>query len=98
MALCCCGSGGSVKEFTILFIHVIHASHPAELEGSTRYAREIVDRFFSERTRIDVCCIELYNNTFRNLTVELRLEIAFAGRPNNFKVPNYKMNMNTKMD
>ena len=44
MAPCCIGS--SVKEFTILLTHVLHTSHPAALEGSTRYAREIVDRFF----------------------------------------------------
>jgi hypothetical protein len=59
--------------------------HPAALEGSTRYAREIVDRFFREHTRIDVRCIEPYNNKFRNLTVESRLEIAFAGRPKDFR-------------
>ena len=45
MAPCCIGS--SVKEFTILLIHVLHTSHPAALEGSTRYAREIVDRFLA---------------------------------------------------
>jgi hypothetical protein len=91
MALCCCVSGGSVKEFTFLLIHVLHVSHPAALEGSTRYTREIVDRFFSEHTRIDDRHIEPYNNKFRNLTVESRLETAFAGRPKNFRVPNYKI-------
>jgi hypothetical protein len=91
MAVCCCGSGGSVKEFTFLLIHVLHVSHPAALEGSTRYAREIVDRFFSEHTRIDVRHIEPYNIKFRNLTDESRLEIAFVGRTKNFRVPNYKM-------
>ena len=59
MALCCClGPRATVKEFTFLLIHVLHVSHPAALEGTTRYAREIVDRFFSEHTQIDVSYIE----------------------------------------
>jgi len=91
MALCCLGTGATVKEFTVLLIHVLQVSHPAALEGSTRYAREIVDRFFCEHTHIDTSYIEPYNNRFRNLTVESRLEIAFAGRPRNFKVLNYKI-------
>ena len=91
MALCCCRPGGAVKEFTFLLIRVLHVSHPAALEGSTRYAREIVDQFFSEHTQIDVRLIETYNNKFRNLGVDSRLEIAFAGRPKGIKVPNCKV-------
>ena len=45
MALCCLGRSSTVKEFTILLIHVLHVSHPAALEGSMRYAREIVGGF-----------------------------------------------------
>jgi hypothetical protein len=89
MAPCCFGS--SVREFTFLLIHVLHVSHPAALEGSTRYAREIVDRFFSKYTQIDLSYIEPHNHKFRNLIAESRLEIAFAGRPKGFKVPNYKV-------
>ena len=91
MALCCRGTGNTVKEFTFLLIHVLHVSHPAALEGSTRYAREIVDRFFTEHTEIDSSHIDPHNHRFRNLVVESRLEIAFAGRPRGFKVPNYKI-------
>jgi len=80
-----------VKEFKFLLIHVLHVSYPAALEGSTRYAREIVDRFFSEHTQIDVGHIELHNHKFRNLVAESRLEIAFAGWPKKFKVLNYKI-------
>ena len=47
MALCCLGRSSTVKEFTILLIRVLHVSHPAALEGSTRYAREIVDGVFN---------------------------------------------------
>jgi len=58
MALYCLGAGASVKEFTFSLIHVLHVSHPAAFEGSTLFAREIVDRFFSEYTQIDVGYIE----------------------------------------
>jgi hypothetical protein len=91
MALCCLETRATVKEFTVLLIHVLHVLHPAALEGSTRYAREIVDKFFSEHTRIDVSYIEPLNNNFSNLTVESRLEFAFAGRRRGFRVPNYKI-------
>ena len=90
MALCCRGAGATVKEFTVLLIHVLHESHPAALEGSTRYAREI-DRFFNEHTQIDTSHIEHYNYKFRNLTVESRLEIAFEGRRKNVRMPNNKI-------
>jgi hypothetical protein len=91
MAACCFGTGATENEFTVLLIHVLHVSLPAALEGSTHCAREIVDTFFREHTHIDVSQIEPYNNRFCNLTVESRLEIAFAGRPRGFKVPNYKI-------
>jgi len=91
MALCCRGIGDSVKEFTVLLIHVLHVSHPAALEGSTRYAREIVDRFFQEHTQIDIRHIEPHNYKLCSLVVESRLEIAFVVRPRKFKVPNYKI-------
>jgi hypothetical protein len=89
MAPCCVGS--SVKEFTVLLIHVLHVSHPSALEGSTRYARELVDRFFRNHTRIDISHIDSHNYKFRNLTDDSRLEIAFVGRPRSFKVPNHKV-------
>ena len=82
---------GYCKKFTFLLIHVLHVSNPAALEGSTRYACEIVDRFFSGHTQIDIGHIELHNHKFRNLVVESRLEIAFAGRPKRYKVPNFKI-------
>jgi len=90
MALCCLGTGATFKEFTLLLIHVLHVSHPTALEGSTRYAREIVDRYFREHTRIYIRHVEPHNHKFRNLVVESRLEIVFAGRPKGFRVPNYK--------
>jgi hypothetical protein len=88
MALCCLWRSSTVKEFTILLIHVLHVSHPAALEGSTRYAREIVDGFSKEHTDIGNSYIEPHNRKFCNLVVESRLEIAFAGKPKRYKVPN----------
>ena len=61
MALCCPGRNSTVKDFTILLSYVLHVSHPAALEGSTRYAREIVDGFFKEPTDIDISYIEPHN-------------------------------------
>ena len=91
MAWCCGRPKSAVKEFTFLLIRVLHVSHPTTLEGSTKYAREIVDQFFSEHTQIDVRLIEPFNNKFFNLVVDSRLEIAFAGRPKGFKVSNCKI-------
>lgn len=91
MASCCVGTGSTVKEFTFLLVHVLHVSHPAALEGSTHYTREIVDGFFKKYTSIDVSYIEGHNHKFRNLTAESRLEIVFAGRPKGYKVLNYKI-------
>ena len=91
MATCCCGPRSTVQEFTFLLVHVLHVSHPAALEGTTRYAREIVDGFFTRHTSIDVSHIEAHNHKFCNLTSDSRLEIAFAGRPRGYKVPNYNL-------
>ena len=91
MAPCCLSTDYTVKEFTFLLIQVLHVSHPAALEGSTRYAREIVDGFFRKYTQIDVSYIDPHNKKFRNLIAESRLEIAFVGRPKRFKVPSYKI-------
>ena len=44
----------------------------------------------AEHTHIDVSHIETHDRKFLNLTVDSRLEIAFAGRPKGFNVPNFK--------
>ena len=44
-----------------------------------------------EHTRIDVSYIEPHNHKFRNLVVYSLLGIAFAGRKQGFRVPNYKI-------
>ena len=91
MGLRCLGIDSTVKEFTFLLIHVLHVSHPAALEGSMGYAGERVDRFFRKYTQNDVSNIEPHDYKFRNLVAESRLEIAFAGRPRGYKVPNLKI-------
>lgn len=88
MASCCLGRQATVSNFTLLLIHVLH---PAALEGSTHYARQIVVNFFSKHTQIDISYIEPHNHKFRNLTAESRLEIAFAGKPKGLKIPNHKL-------
>ena len=91
MAPCCCGKQSTVKSFTVLLIHVLHVSHPDVLHASTSYAREIVDGFFRNHTDIDISYIELHTHKFSHLNVESRVEIAFAGKPRKYKVPNYKI-------
>jgi hypothetical protein len=89
MGTCCGKTENSVKEFTVLLIHVLHVSHPEALNESTAYAREIVDGFFKKYTRIDISHIEPHIHKFRNLNVDSCVEIAFAGKPKGYKVPNY---------
>jgi len=91
MAPCCCKRQVAVRNFTVLLIHVLHVSHPAALEGSTHYAREIVDKFFQTHTQIDTKHIDPHNHKFGNLKVESRLEIAFVGKPKRLKVPNHQL-------
>ena len=91
MAPCCGRTETTVKEFTVLLIHVLHMSHPDVLKESRVYAREIVDGFFKKYTRIDVSYIEPHIHKFPHLQVDSRLEIAFAGKPRGYKVPNYNI-------
>jgi len=91
MASCCLGTNSTVNEFAFSLIQVLHVSRPAALYGSTRYASEIVDRFFKKYTQTDVSHIEANNHKFCNLISESRLEIAFTGKPKRYKVPSYKV-------
>ena len=52
MAPCYLGTHSTVKEFTILLIHVLHVSRPAVLNESTGYTCEIVDFFFENTPRL----------------------------------------------
>ena len=91
MVPCCCKINSTVKEFTVLLIHVLHVSHPAVLSDSAGYAREIVDGFFRKYTQINCSHVEPHTHKFHHLKVDSRLEIVFAGKPRGYKVPNYKI-------
>ena len=91
MAPCCLRTNSTVKEFTVLLIHVLHVSHPAVLSDSAGYAREIVDGFFRKYTQINCSHVEPHTHKFHHLKVDSRLEIVFAGKPRGYKVPNYKI-------
>jgi hypothetical protein len=91
MAFSCLRKDSFTKEFTVLLVHVIHVSHPSALVGSAAYARELVDRFFTKYTQLDLREFERHNHKFRNLIASSRLEIAFEGKPKGYKVPNYKI-------
>ena len=71
MTLCCFVTNTTVEEFTFLLIYVLHVLHPAALEGSTGYAREMVDVVFRKCNQIDVSYIEPYNLDFCNLNFAL---------------------------
>jgi hypothetical protein len=91
MAPCCGRTETTVKDFTVLLIHVLHVSHPAVLNKSTVYTRKIVDGFFRKYTRIDVNYLEPHVHQFHHLNVDSFLEIAFVGKPKGYKIPNYNI-------
>jgi hypothetical protein len=84
-AVCCLATTHTIKEFTFLLIRVLHSLQPAALEGSTRYARETVDRVFRKYTPIDNSYIEPHNYKFRNLIAESRLEIVLQADQRDIK-------------
>jgi hypothetical protein len=90
MAFCGCKQS-CTREFTVLLVHVLYVSHPSALQGTTEYARELVERFFRKYTRIDVSQIVSHTHKFCNLASNSRLEIVFEGRPKGFWSPNYKV-------
>jgi hypothetical protein len=42
------------REFTVLLVHVLYVSDRSALQGSTEYARELVERFFRKYTYVDI--------------------------------------------
>jgi hypothetical protein len=72
-------------------VHVLYVSDRSALQGSTEYARELVERFFRKYTYVDISQIATHTHKFCNLIASSRLEIAFEGRPSGFKSPNYKV-------
>jgi hypothetical protein len=70
---------------------VLNVSHPLALEGSSVYAKQLVERFFRKYTRIDPALVEEHAHKFLRLAADSRLEIAFVGRPVGFQAPSYKI-------
>jgi hypothetical protein len=68
----------------------MHVSRTSALVGSTANAIELVDRYFTKYTRIDLREIAPHNHKFRTLTASSRLEVAFEGIPKGYKIPYYK--------
>jgi len=91
MAFSCLKRFSFTKEFKVSLVHLIQMSQPSALLGSTAYTRDLVERFFTKYTRIDLIEFEPHNHKFRNLIASSRLEIAFDGRPKGYKIPNYKI-------
>jgi hypothetical protein len=94
MAFCACYPRRQVgdTEFTVL-VHVLNVSHPAALEGSSRYARELVARFLSKYTKLSPVLVD-HAHKFLRLAVDSRLEITFVGKPHGFQAPSYKVYRN----
>ena len=92
MALCCYPrSTVGDTEFTVLLVHVLNVSHPVALEGSSKYARELVERFIRKYTKISPVLVGEHAYKFSRLAVDSRLEITFVGKPSGFQAPSYKV-------
>jgi hypothetical protein len=78
-------------EFTVLLVQVLNVSHPLALEGSSVYAKQLVERFFRKYTRIDPALVKEHAHKFLRLAADSQLEIAFVGRPVGFQAPSYKI-------
>jgi hypothetical protein len=86
MAFCACYPRKPVgdTEFTVLLVHVLNVSHPLALEGSSEYARKLVEQFLSKYTKVNPVLVGDHAHKFSRLAVDSRLEIAFIGRPHKF--------------
>jgi hypothetical protein len=72
-------------------VHALNVSHPLALEGSSEYARKLVERFLSKYTKLNPVLVGDHAHKFSRLDIDSRLEIAFIGRPHGFQAPSYKV-------
>jgi hypothetical protein len=93
MVFCTCCPRRTVgdTEFTVLLVRVLNVSHPAALEGSSRYARELVERFLCKYPNLSPVLVGEHAYKFLRLAVDSRLEITFTGKPSGFQAPSYKV-------
>jgi hypothetical protein len=96
MAFCACYPRHAVGDtkFTVLLVHILNVSHPAALEGSSRYARELVERFLRKYTDLSPVLVGEHAHKFLRLAVDSRLEITFVWRPHGFQAPSNKVYKN----
>jgi hypothetical protein len=78
-------------EFTVLLVHVLNVSHPVALEGSSRYARESVERFIRKYTKLSPVLVGEHAHKFSWLAVDSRLDITIADKPSGFQAPSFKI-------
>jgi hypothetical protein len=75
MVPCCFRRHVTVRNFTVLLIHVLHVSHPAALEGSTHYG------FVGKPKRLKVPNHQLYKYELsEGLTVVFEVETRLIKR------------------
>jgi hypothetical protein len=92
MAFCCYPrSTVGDTEFTVLLVHVLNVSHPIALEGSSKYARELVERFLRKYTKLSPVLVGEHAHKFSRLAADSRLEITFVGKPIGFQAPSFKV-------
>jgi hypothetical protein len=94
MAFCACYPRRTVGdiEFTVLLVHVLNVSHPAALDGSGKYAREVVvERFLRKYTNLSPVLVGEHAHKFLRLAADSRLEMTFVGKPHGFQAPSYKV-------
>jgi hypothetical protein len=91
MAFCACYPRCTVgdSEFTVILVPKV--SHPAALEGSSRYARELVEGFLRKYTNLSPVLVGEHGHKFLRLAVDSRLEITFVSKPHGFQAPSYKV-------
>jgi hypothetical protein len=66
--------------------YVLNLSHPVALEGSSKYATELVERFIRKYTKLSPVFVE-HDYKFSRLAVNSRLEITIVGKPSGFQTP-----------
>jgi hypothetical protein len=82
----CCYPRSTVGDtkFTSLLVHVFDVSHPVALEGSSKYARELVARFIRKYTKLSPVLVGEHAHRLVRLAVDSRSEITVAGKPSGF--------------
>jgi hypothetical protein len=71
-------------------------SRPLALEGSSTYAKQLVQRFFRRHMNTDPAQVEAHAHKFLRSGVDSRIEIAFVGKPRSYQAPLIRF-INTKL-